>query len=76
MSVAQQDVNHKAEQDGGIAVGVGARELAEALTEAGKKIEPSEEGLKQNQTGKGCQLLVLESEAREESGIYVRPALC
>ena len=68
MSVAEQNVNHEAEDHRGIAIGAGARELAEALAEAGKKIETSEEGLKQDQTGEGGQLLVLESELGESAG--------
>ena len=68
MSIAEQNVNHKAENHRGVAIGAGARELAEALAEAGKKIETSKEGLKQDQTGEGGQLLVLESELGESAG--------
>jgi hypothetical protein len=42
--------------------------LAEALAQAGKKIETSKEGLKQDQPGEGRQLLVLESELGESAG--------
>jgi len=68
MAVAEQDVNHEAENHQGIAIGVGRLELAETLLEAGRESEPSEEGLKQDQAGEGGQLLVFEAELGKGAG--------
>jgi hypothetical protein len=68
MAVAEQNVNHESEDHQGKAIGAGRRELAETLLEAGQEIESRKEGLKQNQTGEGSQLLVFETELGESAG--------
>jgi hypothetical protein len=68
VSVAEQDMYHEAENHDGVTIGVGGLEVAEALLEAGREIEPSKEGLKQDQTGEGGELLILELETGESPG--------
>ena len=66
--VAEQDMDDEAEDYDGVAIGVGGLEVAEALLEAGRELEASKEGLKQDQTGEGGELLVLELETGESPG--------